>query len=100
MHLDGRGEIIPDSPEENLFLAEAHVAGINPSHYYPGISGVSRDDRDRLVAHLEDGERTGASAAVRGLARMAASQGKHRATSIEWLTQLAEHAIANPTQTS
>jgi len=96
MHLGKQGEIIPDTPEENDFLARAHVAGLHPqSDYHEMRGGSAVAERLSLVAHLEDGQRTGALAVVRGLARLNMESGPNRARSLHWLTTLAEQAVTD-----
>jgi hypothetical protein len=54
-------------------MARAHANGVAPKDKYPSIPTSLEDEQVRLVAHLENGERSGDDAVVRGLARMSMS---------------------------
>gem|GEM_PF-5982925 len=73
MHLGQNGQIVPDLPGERDFMARAHANGVAPKDKYPSIPTSLEDEQVRLVAHLENGERSGDDAVVRGLARMSMS---------------------------
>lgn len=95
MHLGETGEIIPADQEERVFLEKARLNGMFPKEKYPTIPTATRKEQDRLIARLENGERAGDDALVRGLARMTISSCSDRARAIEWLTIIAESAVAN-----
>ena len=103
------GQIIGDTPDERLVLAEAEAIGAEPwsqdsnhiqrnrYHRYPiDIWDAPPSYRNNLVARLEDTTIEDQQAVtLRGLARLAMSQRKPRMVAIDLLYQLAEKTIGS-----